>query len=172
MGMEDTNPAENPDLEGVPDIEERAPGMDVELDQESTMAPRDHPVAAGDDPAYPVTAAEERVGESVAARAARETPDVGRVPRVRERSAGDSTERYVVGAFANRMSQTEASAVAVEADDPLVLDRTAESVAAGGEGGGHALVDPDAEGQMVTDEGEATEVTAAEEAAVRVQRDG
>ncbi len=41
------------------------------------MVPRDHPVVAGDDPAYPTTRAEERVPEGVAQRAARENPDFG-----------------------------------------------------------------------------------------------
>ncbi len=40
------------------------------------MAPRDYPIAAGDDPAYAVTAAEERQQETVAERAAREQPDL------------------------------------------------------------------------------------------------
>ena len=39
------------------------------------MAPRDYPVAAGADPAYPVTEAEERSPESVAEGARRELLD-------------------------------------------------------------------------------------------------
>jgi len=65
------------DAEGLPELEDRPPGIDVELEQEGMMAPRDHPVAVGDDPAYPTTAAEDRAVEGVAERAARENPDFG-----------------------------------------------------------------------------------------------
>lgn len=76
--MNDANPAESLDAEGIPDIENDPPaGRDVETDEEWTMAPRDHAVAAGDDPAYAVTQAEDRNRESVADRAARELPDFG-----------------------------------------------------------------------------------------------
>lgn len=75
--MSNTNPAESMEAEGLPELEDHPPGMDVELDQETMMAPRDHPVAAGDDPAYPTTAAEDRIPEGVAERAERENPDVG-----------------------------------------------------------------------------------------------
>src|SRR3954453_23127414 len=75
--MPDTNPDENLDAEGIPDLEERSPGHDVELEEEGMMAPRDYSVAAGSDPAYATTSAEERVHESVADRARRENPEVG-----------------------------------------------------------------------------------------------
>jgi hypothetical protein len=75
--MPDDNPNEDLEAEGIPDIEEPIPGQDVETSDEGMMAPRDHSVAAGSDPAYPNTAAEERAGESVAARARRENPDFG-----------------------------------------------------------------------------------------------
>ena len=65
------------DAEGMPVLEDRPPGIDVELDQESVMVPRDHPVAVGDDPAYPTTPAEDRSVEAVAERAERENPDFG-----------------------------------------------------------------------------------------------
>jgi hypothetical protein len=75
--MRNTNPAESMEAEGLPELEDHPPGMDIELDQESMTVPRDHPIAAGDDPAYATTAAEERAPAGVAARAARENPDVG-----------------------------------------------------------------------------------------------
>lgn len=73
----ETNPRESMDAEGLPELESRPPGIDAELDQDSLMAPRDHPVAAGADPAYAVTQAEESTPESVTERAKRETPDAG-----------------------------------------------------------------------------------------------
>lgn len=75
--MKNTDPAESMDAEGMPELEERPPGIDVELDQDSTMVPKDHPIAVGDDPAYPNTLAEERSPEGVGERAERENPDVG-----------------------------------------------------------------------------------------------
>lgn len=75
--MKNSNPGESMDAEGLPSVEDRPPGIDVELDQDSMMPPRDHPVAVGDDPAYAKTPAEERAVEGVAERAERENPDVG-----------------------------------------------------------------------------------------------
>ena len=75
--MRNINPGESMDAEGLPELERRPPGIDVETEQEAIMVPRDHPVAVGDDPAYPTTLAEERAGEGVAERAARENPDAG-----------------------------------------------------------------------------------------------
>jgi hypothetical protein len=75
--VSDTNPREDLDAEGIPDIEDHPPGIDVETDGEGMIAPRDHAIAAGDDPAYPVTAAEQRVPEGLTDRADREIPDVG-----------------------------------------------------------------------------------------------
>src|SRR4051794_22502985 len=75
--MPDTNPDESLDAEGIPDLEESPPGYDVDLNEEGMMAPRDYSIAAGSDPAYPVTPAEERSPESVADRARRENPEVG-----------------------------------------------------------------------------------------------
>lgn len=74
--MSDSNPREDLDAEGIPDLEDHPPGIDVETDEESPMAPRDHPVAAGADPAYAVTDAEQSRPESVASRSSRELPDV------------------------------------------------------------------------------------------------
>lgn len=75
--MRNSNTGESMDAEGVPVLEDRPPGIDVELDQDSMMVPRDHPVAVGDDPAYPTTPAEDRSVEGVAERAERENPDFG-----------------------------------------------------------------------------------------------
>lgn len=75
--MKNTNPGESMDAEGLPVLEDRPPGIDVELDQDSVMVPRDHPIAVGDDPAYPATQAEDRSVEGVAERAERENPDFG-----------------------------------------------------------------------------------------------
>lgn len=75
--MRNTNPGESMDAEGLPELEDRPPGIDVETEQEGMMVPRDHPIAAGDDPAYPTTQAEDRAVEGVAERAARENPDFG-----------------------------------------------------------------------------------------------
>lgn len=75
--MKDSNPGEEMEAEGLPPLEDRPPGIDVDLDQDSIMPPRDHPIAVGDDPAYATTPAEERSIEGVAERAAREDPDVG-----------------------------------------------------------------------------------------------
>ena len=75
--MKNSNPGESMDAEGMPSLEDRPPGIDVELDQESLMVPRNHPVAVGDDPAYPTTPAEDRAVEGVAERAERENPDFG-----------------------------------------------------------------------------------------------
>ncbi len=75
--MKNTNPDESMDAEGLPALEDRPPGIDVELDQDSIMVPRDHPVAVGDDPAYALTQAEDRSVEGVAERAERENPDAG-----------------------------------------------------------------------------------------------
>jgi hypothetical protein len=75
--MADSNPDEDLDAEGMPEVDEMPPGRDIDTNEEAIMAPRDHSVAAGSDPAYAVTAREERQPESVAARAARENPEVG-----------------------------------------------------------------------------------------------
>lgn len=81
--MRDPNPDESLDAEGMPELDEPPPGIDVETDVEGVMAPRDHSIAAGSDPAYPNTAAEQERPESVAARAAREEPDFGEPARRR-----------------------------------------------------------------------------------------
>jgi hypothetical protein len=73
--VRDTNPDESLEAEGLPNTDEFTPGTDVETSPEALMVPRDHPVAAGGDPAYPVTVEDERIGETVAERAGREEPD-------------------------------------------------------------------------------------------------
>lgn len=75
--VRDRNPDESLDAEGIPDLDEQPPGIDVETEVEGLVAPRDHSIAAGSDPAYPNTAAEQERPESVADRAAREVPEDG-----------------------------------------------------------------------------------------------
>lgn len=75
--MTDHNPAESLDAEGIPEVDEQPPGIGTETEHEGLFPPRDEPLAAGGDPAYPVTAAEDRVVEGVAQRAEREEPDTG-----------------------------------------------------------------------------------------------
>lgn len=106
--MRNSNPSESMDAEGLPELEERPPGIDAELDQEGIMVPRDHPVAAGADPAYATTPAEERLPESVADRAARETPDFG----ADELGVGGGVQGSRGGAAADTAQET-----ALPADD-------------------------------------------------------
>ena len=74
----DRNPEESAVEEGLPDqTQDLPPGQTVETAEEARMMPRDHSVAAGSDPAYPVTAEEQRRPESVSDRHAREEPDFG-----------------------------------------------------------------------------------------------
>lgn len=75
--MRDPNPDDSLDAEGIPDSFEQPPGVDVETELEGMMAPRDHSVAAGSDPAYPVTGADQEHPESVAYRSRREEPEAG-----------------------------------------------------------------------------------------------
>ncbi len=77
--MPDSNPTESAAVEGLPDeVQDTVPGKDVEtLEEGARLLPRDHSIAAGSDPAYPVTVHEQVTGESVAERAASETPDFG-----------------------------------------------------------------------------------------------
>lgn len=187
--MPDTNPREDLDAEGVPPTEERAPGMDIELDQESEMAPRDQPLAAGGGSGYPVTEAEQRRGEGVAERAARETPGVGaatRPPAADEQPVGELDEvdeaedaggeaAGVVGAAGNVVTPGALSE-AVDVDDPLppeddereVADRVAvRPVDPFGEG-----LDADHEPEAVSEDlgphdGDAT----AEEVAMHLEED-
>jgi hypothetical protein len=186
--MPDTNAHENLDAEGTSEIEDRAPGMDVELDEESTMAPRDYPIAAGDDPAYPVTAAEERRRESVAERAARESPDGGADPpgeAVDEWGealdhAGDPVEdagggSYVLGALGNAVSPDKVREQAIDAD-PLPPPAEKDSVANEPEvpllgSNAEEGLDADDVPEAVTDAGDGVP-TDAEEVAVHVRRDG
>jgi len=83
-------PDQSLDAEGIPDMYDAPPGRDVETNEESFMAPRDYPIAAGEDPAYAVTASEERQQETVAERASRELPDVAAAGLDEEASLGGS----------------------------------------------------------------------------------
>lgn len=62
------------DAEGLPGTEDQPPGYDAETAQEGTFPPRDRALAADD---WGATAREERLGESLRRRVAREQPDVG-----------------------------------------------------------------------------------------------
>lgn len=74
----DRNPEESAVEEGLPDhAQDFPPGKTIETSEEARMVPRDHSIAAGSDPAYPVTAEEQRRGESPSDRHAREEPDFG-----------------------------------------------------------------------------------------------
>lgn len=79
--MSDYEPDQSLEAEGIPEMYDAPPGRDIETNEEAFMAPRDYPIAVGDDPAYAVTAAEERQQETVAERAAREQPDPGEAGR-------------------------------------------------------------------------------------------
>ena len=75
--MSDYDPDQSPEAEGIPEMYDAPPGRGIETNEEAFMVPRDHPVAASEDSAYAVTAAEERAQETVAERAGREEPDFG-----------------------------------------------------------------------------------------------
>ena len=156
--MTDRNPAESLDAEGMADVEDLPPGVDVETEQEGMFAPRDEPLAAGDDPAYPVTAAEDRTVEGVAERAERETPDAGAaeldvgggVPGTEARRAanrratiddpGTAEDRpgRVVGAFAAGPGSEDGAVPEIDATGPPD-DETAAAPATEG----RLIEDPD-----------------------------
>lgn len=94
----DENPTENLDSEGMPDLYDQPPGIDVETEQEGMMPPAEHSIATGSDHAYPNTAAEERRRETVAERAARELPDIGEedLEDVDEREADRALPHHLV----------------------------------------------------------------------------
>lgn len=72
------NQSESPDLEGLPEpVQDFPPGKDIETAEEARMMPRDHSIASGSDPAYPVTAEEQRRPETPGDRKSREEPDFG-----------------------------------------------------------------------------------------------
>ena len=88
----DRNRDESAVEEGLPDqTQDLPPGMTVETAEEARMMPRDHSIAAGSDPAYPVTAEEQRHPESASDRHAREEPDFGE-PRRADASVSESPE--------------------------------------------------------------------------------
>jgi hypothetical protein len=181
-GMAETNPQESMDAEGMPDVEDHPPGIDIELDEETMMAPREYPVASGLDPAYPVTGAEERLPESLSERAAREIPDFGAEDLdVGGGVAGgddrrlEGGEEYVVGAFS---AGTEAGAVPVE--DPLAPSMDDEVALSGRDLSGAELLgtapdaslDSDAEPDGAALPADDTDIgVSGEEAAVHVRSD-
>ncbi|HET9689635.1 MAG TPA: hypothetical protein VFP61_00675 [Acidimicrobiales bacterium] len=129
MTVPDTNPSESMDAEGLPSLEDRPPGIDVDLEQDGLVVPRDHPIVVGDDPAYPVTPAEQRQTETVAERAARELPDVGadelnvgggarHGDQVRPTPLGGTDDEALGGLTADPSAVAEG----VDADAPLGTD--------------------------------------------------
>jgi hypothetical protein len=91
------NQSESPDLEGLPETaQDFPPGKDIDTAEEARMMPRDHSIASGSDPAYPVTASEQRRPETPSDRKAREEPDFGERPApstgLQEGEFGDSPE--------------------------------------------------------------------------------
>lgn len=115
--MRDRNPDESLDAEGIPDLDEQPPGVDVETEVEGLMAPRDHSIAAGSDPAYPTTAAEQARPESVADRAAREEPEVGQPRRPRAGAAPVATgDDGLLGPDLEAGADVEAAEIAVDAE--------------------------------------------------------
>lgn len=175
--MTDTNPAESMDAEGLPVVEEQPPGIDVELEQEGMMVPRDHPVAVGTDPAYPVTEAEQRLPEGVAERADREEPDFGEAPTgVPAQVLGGPTDE-VVGAISSHAAPDVVAAEAVEADGPLGSSYADDDLAEGTAAPRFSEPDSGADGIDLDDEPEAVADLAeptddglsAEEAAVHIE---
>lgn len=187
--MADTNPSESMDAEGLPSLEDRPPGIDAETDSEGLVVPRDHPIAVGDDPAYAVTAAEERQLETVQERAAREQPDFG-AEELNVGGGAQTGDQVPPQPLGGRVEETlgaaggpvspEALAEAVEADDPLGTDLADDDLAAtsddevrfyeptSGDG-----VDFNHDGEALADIAEPTdEGISAEEAAVHVEDPG
>lgn len=75
--MSDNEPDQSLEAEGIPEMYDAPPGRDIETNEEAFMVPRDYPIAAGQDPTYAVTAAEDRAQETIGERAEREEPDFG-----------------------------------------------------------------------------------------------
>lgn len=105
----DHNPSESAEHEGLPEVaQDLPPGKDIETAEEARMVPRDHSLASGSDPAYPVTAEEQRRPETPADRKAREEPDFGE-----ERASADDNGSSFFG------SSPEESAVHEQDPGPL-----------------------------------------------------
>lgn len=144
MAHKDENPTESLDQEGMPgELFDQPPGIDIETEEEGFVAPREHSLATGSDPAYPNTAREERFPESVAERAAREQPDFGsgggavdqpeRVPHLIAPDlddAGDDDEAGEIGEEADddadEMSPEESAMRVADEDEADDLDPLAE----------------------------------------------
>lgn len=89
----DRNPDESAVAEGLPDqAQDLPPGKDIDTAEEARMMPRDHTVAAGSDPAYPVTGEEQRHPETPSERRAREEPDFGEPGPRSGRGSAESPE--------------------------------------------------------------------------------
>lgn len=102
----DRNPEDSAPHEGLPDLaQDYPPGKDIDTAEEARMMPRDHSVAAGSDPAYPLTGEEQRHPETPSERHAREEPDFGEPSRPVERSVAESPEEsalHATGSEPNR----------------------------------------------------------------------
>ena len=97
----DRNTDESAVREGVPDhAQDLPPGKTVDTAEEARMMPRDHSVAAGSDPAYPVTAEKQRRPETPSDRHAGEEPDFGE-PSDPDTREGESPEESAMRATRN-----------------------------------------------------------------------
>ncbi|MDQ3639941.1 MAG: hypothetical protein M3450_00375 [Actinomycetota bacterium] len=132
--MSDYDPDQSPEAEGIPETYDAPPGRDIETNEEAFMVPRDYPVAASEDSAYALTAAEERAPETVAERAGREEPDFGGAsiedePPVAAQLMTPDSGIDSAGATAEEVSLlAEDDAVAVSAEE-AAMHVTSEDVA-------------------------------------------
>ena len=178
--MPDTNPTESMDAEGLPTVEDRPPGIDVETDQDGLVVPRDHPIVVGDDPAYPVTEAGQRQTETVQERAARELPDVG----ADELGVGGGYQRGdhvdpqpLGGDGTTLLGATSAGAdvidpsTAIDADEPLGTDLADDDLVATGTVAPGRFYEPDS-GDGVDFDDEASAVAYSAEGEVAGSDDG
>jgi hypothetical protein len=144
------------DAEGIPELEDLPPGIDIETEQEGLIPPRDHPIAAGGDSGYATTMAEERTPESVTERAERELPDVG------------ATEMNVGGGVQGS-DELGSAATTVDSGDDEVERRSVPQLLDPGSAEGDVSGDGTSSGEAVaTVDGVAL---APEEAALHVEED-
>lgn len=175
----DTNPQESLDAEGLAGTEEMAPGIDIELAEEAEMAPRDHAIAAGDDPAYAVTQAEQRRPEGVAQRASRELPEVGASDAgARHGEAAPYRRARVLGMDSSGAGRA-AARQAVDADEPSPPEGEPVdplSVQCSGQLGETYVDDmpsyESGEGEVWSTAGDEAVASSAEEAAVHIEEGG
>lgn len=109
--------SERPDSEGMPDVaQDFPPGKDIETSEEAAFLPREHSLAAGSDPAYPVTQAEQDRPEPVSARAARENPDIVEPPPEEAPPLTEEAGEAVPARGAEAPTAPEEAAVHLEAE--------------------------------------------------------